>query len=97
MRFTSPYILESNFITKQSWHILDIINKIMLANNKLSKKFWIETMVIATYLKNFLLTTFKEKVTKELQILKRQNVSHLVIFGCFTYIEIPKKKKKKFQ
>ena len=69
----------------------------MLVNSKLPKEFWAEAMAIAAYLKNLLLTSLKERVPEELWTSKRQNVGHLVIFGCLAYVDISKEKRKKSQ
>ena len=52
-------------------------------------------MITAASLKNLLLTSLKKMVPEELWISKRENVGHLGIFGCLTYVEIPKEKRKK--
>lgn len=66
IEFTSSYTPEQNCIAKWSWHILNIMTDAMLADSKLLKKFRTEIITIATYLKNFLPTIPKEKVTEEL-------------------------------
>lgn len=97
MEFTSLYTPEQNSIAVRSWRTLDIMKNAMLANSKLPKEFWAEAIATAIYLKNFLPTNSKEKVPEELWTSKRQDVGHLVVFGCLAYVKIPKEKRKKSQ
>lgn len=94
IEFTLAYTPKQNFITKWAWHILNTIKDIILVDSKFLKKFWAEAMGIATYLKNFLSTSSKEKITKKLWNSKRQDISHLIIFECLAYVKIPKKREK---
>ena len=70
MKFTSPFISEQNFITKQFWRILDTIKDAMLINSKLSKDFWAETMATVAYLENLLSTSFKKRCRKSFRLQK---------------------------
>ena len=97
MVFTSPYTPEQNSIAEQSWRTLDTMKDAMLADSKLPREFWVEAMATAAYLKNLFPTSLKEKVPEELWTSKRQDIGHLVVFGCLAYVEIPKEKRKKSQ
>lgn len=95
VEYTAPYTPEHNAISERSWRTLDTMKDAMLADSQLPKEFWGDAMMTATYLKNLLPTASKDSVPEELWTDKRQEVSHLVIFGCLAYVHIPKEKRKK--
>lgn len=66
----------------------------LLLDSGLPLDFWAEAIDIASYLQNKLPTKSLrgELISEEVWTEKRQNISHLRVFGYVVSVEIPKKK-----
>jgi hypothetical protein len=65
----------------------------MLNEKNLPNYFWVEMVIIVVYIMNRTPTTVIHGMTpKEIFIGKKPNVSHLILFGCITYVHVPDEK-----
>ena len=68
----------------------------MSADSKLPKRFWAEALSTTTYLNNRSPTNaVQDKTPYEAWTDNKPNVSHLCIFGCDAYADVPKDKRTK--
>eukprot|EP00794_Sanderia_malayensis_P002321 gene2321-biopygen2063 len=68
----------------------------MLIQAKLSLDFWAEACNAAVYVDNCSPTTaLKDKTPFECLFGQKQNVSHLRVFGCLTYVLVPSCQRRK--
>ncbi len=64
----------------------------------LELEFWMETMNMATYIKNWCPTkALNSTLPQEMWTNRRHDASHLKKFGCKAYAHIPNKKRNKIQ
>ena len=69
----------------------------MSADSKLPKRFWAEALSTTTYLNNRSpINAVQDKTPYEARTGNKPNVSHLCIFGCDDYADVPKDKRTKF-
>ena len=69
----------------------------MSADSKLPKRFWVEALSTTTYLNNrSTIKAVQDKTPYEARTGNKPNVSHLCIFGCDDYADVPKDKRTKF-
>ncbi len=67
----------------------------MLADAKLSQRFWVEALSTAVYLRNRSPTKSVEGMTPiEAWTGKKPKVDYLRVFGCIAYAHIPKVERK---
>ena len=86
----SPYTPEQNLPVERTWRTLSENKDSILNECGLPRNFWVETMVVANYLRNRFLAAGRNKISEELWIFITLNVSHLRVFGCIIYSYIPK-------
>lgn len=67
----------------------------MLIEAKLPLTYWGEAMMTATYLQNRLPNRTRARTSYELSFEKKPNLSHLKVFGCKVFAQIPKEKRHK--
>lgn len=98
IKYTTPYLHKENGLAKKGQKILIIMKDSLLIDSNLSHNFWAKTMETANYLQNCLPTkteSYRELISEEKCSNKRENVSHISIFGSEVLGNIPQEKKKK--
>lgn len=87
---------EQNGVSERKNRYLVESTRSMLANSGLSQKFWAEAVSTAAYLQNRCCTrAIHGKTPYEAFTGKKPSVSHLRVFGCTAYSQIPKDERKK--
>lgn len=75
-----------------------MMKNFLLINSGLPNNFWPETIEMANQLQNCLSTktkSYEKFILEKKQSNKRQNFSHIKIFGSEVSVSIPKEKKNK--
>ena len=68
----------------------------MLSGVGLGQKFWIEVEDTTCYLVNISPSSaLEDKTPQEVWIGKKSSLSHMRVFGCDTYVHVPKEKRTK--
>ena len=95
-QYTIPKTPEQNGVSERMNRTLVETIRSMLADSRLSHKFWAEALSTAAYLINRRPTkSLDGKTPFEAWYGKKPNVSHLRVFGCTAYIHVPKDERKK--
>ena len=95
-QYTIPKTPEQNGVSERFNRTLIEKVRSMLADSELPHSFWAEALSTAAYLVNRSPTkTLDDKTPFEAWYRKKPNVNHLRVFGCLTYIHIPKDERKK--
>lgn len=69
----------------------------MLIESKMNKSFWNEAVLTAVYIYNrSSREAINERIPYELWLNRKPNISHLRVFGCNTYVRIPKNYRDKY-
>ena len=93
---TVPKTPEQNGVAERQNRTLVESVRAMLTQAKLPKKFWVEALNTAVYLRNRSPTKAVNHATPfEAWIGNKPDVSHLHSFGCTAYAHIPKDERKK--
>jgi hypothetical protein len=72
------------------------ITRVMLNENNLPNYFWVEVVGIAVYIMDWTPTTTIDGMTSEEKFKgNKLYVSHLVVFGCITYMHVLHEKRSK--
>lgn len=74
------------------------MENLILINNKLSNRFWVETIETTNYLQNrFLIKNQNHSkiISEEAWTDKQQNLQYVYIFGSFAMSNIPNEKRSK--
>jgi hypothetical protein len=80
---------------RKNMHIVEITCA-MLNEKNLPNYFWAEVVVTTVYIKNRTSTTIIHGMkSKEKFTCKKPDVSHLIVFGCITYVHVPDEKRSK--
>lgn len=90
-----PYTPEQNGVAERFNRTLVEKARCMLADSKLSKKFWAEAINTSCYLANISPHSGLSCTPEELWSKRKPSVRHLKVFGCTAYIHIPKEKRRK--
>jgi hypothetical protein len=93
---TVPYTPEKNGVAKTSNRIIVEKARSMLADEGLSKKFWMEAVNITTYLTNRSPMKIMSTTPEEAWRSKRVNLGHLRVFGCISSVHITEQKYTKW-
>ena len=68
----------------------------MMKAKHLPNEYWTEVVACAVYILNRSPTkSVKDKVPQEAWNDKKNNVSHLIVFGCIAYAHVPNENRKK--
>ena len=95
-QYTIPKTPEQNGVSERFNRTLIEKVRSMLADSELPHSFWAEALSTAAYLVNRSPTKTLDDITPfEAWYGKKPNVNHLRVFGCLTYIHIPKDERKK--
>ena len=97
IKYATTYMHEKNGLAEQGWKIVVTIKDSLLIDSRLPLKFWAEAMDTANYLRNRLPTKSQmgEMIPKEAWTEKKQDVSHVKIFGSVVSVLILKEKRHK--
>jgi hypothetical protein len=72
------------------------IARAMLNEKNLPNYFWVEVVATVVYIMNRTPTSIVHGMTLEEKFIsKKPNVSHLIMFGCITYVHVPNEKRSK--
>ena len=95
-QFTTAYTPQQNGIAERKSRMILDMTRTMLKENYLTKNFWAKTMSRTTYLLNRCPSKSVENMTpQEVWSGYKPSVSHLRIFGCIAYAQVPETKRKK--
>ena len=95
-QFTTAYTPQQNGIAERKSRMILDMTRTMLKENYLPKNFWAKTMARTTYLLNRCPSKSVENMTpQEVWSGYKPSVSHLRIFGCIAYAQVPETKRKK--
>ncbi len=94
-KFTAPYTPEQNGVAECTNHMIIEGTLAMLTSSRLPKQFWAEAASTFVYLSNHCMNATSKVTPYELWHGKAPDVSHLRVFGCLTYIHVPKEKRRK--
>ena len=93
---TIPKTPEQNGVAKGMNRTLVETFRTMLADSRLTHRFWAEALSTAAYLINRSPTkTLGNKTPFEVWYGKKPNVNHLRVFRCSAYIHVPKDERRK--
>ena len=98
--YVLPYTYNKNSLAERCWRTLCIMKDAMLIDSNLPNNFWVDAMDTANYLRNRLLTS-RASNRKTAIILekkwtgKKQNVSHIRLFGSLASTNISKERRNK--
>lgn len=97
IKYAAPYMHEENGLAKRGWRTVVTMKDSLLIDSNLPSEFWAEVMDIANYLRNRLPTKSQreELIPEEAWTGKKQDVSHVRLFGSVISILIPKEKRHK--
>lgn len=97
IKYAAPYMHKDNRLVEQGWRTVVRMKDFLLIDSGLSLEFWAEVMDIANYLQNRLSTKSQrgEMIPEEVWIEKKQDVSHVKVFGSVVSMLIPKEKRHK--
>ncbi len=97
LKYAAPYMHEENGLAERSWRTIITIKNLLLLDSGLPLDFWAEAIDTTNYLRNRLPTKSQrgELIPKEAWSNKKQDVSHLRVFGSLTSVEISKEKRHK--
>jgi hypothetical protein len=93
---TSPYSPQSNGIAERKNRTLTDLVNAMLETASLSKEWWGEAILTASYVLNRVPSKNKEITLFEEWEKKRLNLSYLRTWGCLKKVNMPINKKRKF-
>lgn len=94
-QFTTPYTPEQNGVAERKNRSLQEMAVCMLADADMEKLYWEEAIMTATYLQNKIPSRVVSKTPYELWTNHKPNISHLKVFGCEAYVQIPAAKRFK--
>lgn len=93
----APYMHEKNGPAERGWRTVVTMKDSLLIDSGLHLEFWAEAMDTANYLRNRLPTKSQrgELIPEEAWTEKKQDVSHIKVFGSTVSVLIPKEKRHK--
>eukprot|EP00253_Pinus_taeda_P002028 PITA_02028 len=93
---TTPYALEQNGDAERMDKTLMDRARSMLSGAELGEELWANAMGIACYLVNRSpLSAMEDKTPQEVWTGKKTSLSHLMVFGCDAYVNVPKERRTK--
>ena len=98
IKYAAPYVHKENGLAERGWRTIVTMKDAMLIDSGLPNDFWAEAMETANYLRNRLPTRSRshgELIPEEACTDKRQNLSHIRIFGSLVLANIPDEKRSK--
>ncbi|PSD62998.1 hypothetical protein C7G80_19275, partial [Acinetobacter nosocomialis] len=97
-KFTPPYTPQLNGVAERMNRTLVECARCMLEHAGLSKSYWGEAVVTATFLRNRCPTrsTIHDKSPHQVWTGKKPLLANLKVFGCHAYVTVPKEKRTKF-
>uniref|UniRef100_A0AAV1UYL3 Uncharacterized protein n=1 Tax=Peronospora matthiolae TaxID=2874970 RepID=A0AAV1UYL3_9STRA len=97
-KFTPPYTPQLNGVAERMNRTLVECARCMMEHAGLSKEYWGEAVVTATFLQNRCPTraTSQDKSPHQIWTGKKPLFSNLKVFGCHAYVTVPKQKRIKF-
>lgn len=97
IKYAAPYMHKENGLAEQGWKTVVIMKDSLLIDNGLPLEFWAEAMDTANYLQNPLSikSQRREMIPEEAWMEKKQDVSHIKVFGNIVSVLIPKEKRHK--
>ena len=98
IKYATPYLHEENGLAERGWRTLVTMKDSLLIDSGLPNDFWAEAMETSNYLRNRLPTrsrSHRELIPEEAWTNRRQNLSHIRIFGSLVLVDIPHKKRSK--
>lgn len=98
IKYATPYLHEENGLAERGWKTLATMKDSLLIDSDLPNDFWAEAMETANYLRNRLPTKSRshgELVPEDEWTNRKQNLSHVRIFGSLVLVDIPNEKRSK--
>lgn len=97
IKYVAPYMHEENGLAERGWRTVVTMKDSLLIDSGLPLEFWAEAMDTANYLRNRLPTKSQrgEMIPEEAWTEKKQDVSHVKVFGSVVSVLIPKEKRHK--
>jgi transposase InsO family protein len=94
-QFTTAYTPQQNGVAeRKNRTILDMVRK-MLKEKNLLQEFWTEAAACPIYLLNNVQQRVRNMTPQEAWSGEKPTISHLRVFGCVAYAQIPEAKRKK--
>ena len=91
---TSPYTPEQNGVVERMNKMLMERARSMLSGARLGQEFWEEVAETTCYLVNISPSAvLEDKTPQEVWTIKKPSLSHLRVFGCDSYVHVPKEKR----
>lgn len=98
IKYATPYLHEENGLAERGWRTLVTMKDSLLIDSGLPNDFWAEAMETSNYLRNRLPTKSRghgELIPEEEWTNRKQNLSHVRIFGSLVLVDIPHEKRSK--
>lgn len=97
IKYAAPYMHEENGLAERGWRTVVTMKDSLLIDSGLPLEFWAEAMETANYLRNRVPTKSQrgELVPEEAWTGRKQDVSHVRVFGSTVSVLIPKEKRHK--
>jgi transposase InsO family protein len=97
-KFTPPYTPQLNGVAERMNRTLVECARCMLEHAGLSKSYWGEAVMTATFLRNRCPTRAisHDKSPHQVWTGKKPLLTNLKVFGCHAYVTVPKEKRTKF-
>ncbi|KAG2758561.1 hypothetical protein Pcac1_g29317 [Phytophthora cactorum] len=97
-KFTPPYTPQLNGVAERMNRTLVECARCMLEHAGLSKSYWGEAVMTATFLRNRCPTRAitHDKSPHQVWTGKKPLLANLKVFGCHAYVHVPKEKRSKF-
>ena len=94
---TMPHTPQQNGVAERMNRTLQESARAMLAHANLPQGYWAEAIAAAAYLRNRVaISPVEQKTPHEMWYGRRPNLSHLHVFGCIAYAQVPDCERKKF-
>jgi hypothetical protein len=95
-KYSCSYSPQQNGIAeRKNRHIIEI-TRAMLNEKNLPNYFWVEVVTTTVYIMNRTPTAAVHGMTPQEKFIgKKPDVSHLIMFGCITYVHDPNEKRSK--
>ena len=95
-KFTTIYTPQQNGIVERKNRTIMEMTRSMMKVKHLPNEYWVEFVACAVYILNRSSTkSVKDKVPQKAWSNKKNNVSHLRVFGCTMYAHVPNENMKK--
>lgn len=95
---TTPYTPQQNGVEERKNRTLMEMARCMLKGKSLPNKFWLDALMCANYILNRAPTKALKTITPyEAWIGRKPVVSHMRVFGCLAYAQIPSQLQHKLE